>query len=71
MAVHSRTSPCWQQLASGKLSTIRTQHLGTQLMTKRVERSNEPIADKANEIYNFFLKWEKILPAEIQQISKM
>jgi hypothetical protein len=69
MAIPAPQHPCWQKLASGALSKMKTQHLGTQLMTKRLERSSDPVAQKAAEIHAFFSKWEKALPAEVQQLT--
>jgi len=71
MAVPPLNHPCWQRLATGGLSRIKTQHLGTQLMTKRLERSTEPAHAKAAEIHAFFAKWERSLPAEVQQLSTL
>jgi hypothetical protein len=61
--------PCWQRLAEGGLSRIKTQHLGTQLMTKRLERSSDPTSVKAAEIRTFFERWERALPNEVQQLT--
>jgi hypothetical protein len=69
MPVPPANHPCWQKLASGGLSKLRTQHLGTQLMTKRLEKSPDPVPAKAAEIHAFFAKWERILPSEIAQLT--
>jgi len=71
VSVPPSTHPCWQRLATGSLSRLKTQHLGTQLMIKRLERSNDPAAAKALEIQAFFTKWERALPAEIQQLTTL
>lgn len=63
--------PCWQRLASGGLSRLRTQHLGTQLLTKRIERSTDPVSVKAAEICAFFVKWERTLSQEVQQLASL
>jgi len=62
--------PCWLRLANGGLSRITTKHLGTQLMTKRLERSAAPAPDRAAEIHSFFARWERALPNEIAQLSR-
>jgi hypothetical protein len=67
MAVPAPNHRCWQVLAGGALSRIKTQHLGTQFMTKRLERSTDPLPQKAAEIHAFFAKWERVLGQEIQQ----
>jgi hypothetical protein len=63
------TSPCWQRLATGGLQRIKTSHLGTQLLAKRIERSTDPANVKAAEIHAFFVKWERILPNEVAQLT--
>ena len=69
MTIPSPIHPCWQRLATGALSRMKTQHLGTQLMIKRIERSTDPAQAKAQEIQAFFTKWERALPAEVQQLT--
>jgi len=71
MAVPALNHPCWSRLADGALSRLKTQHLGTQLMTKRLQRSADPVHLKAAEIHAFFAKWERALSAEIQQLTAL
>ncbi|PXW99198.1 hypothetical protein C7444_10127 [Sphaerotilus hippei] len=63
------SNPCWQRLATGGLQRLKTNHLGTQLLAKRIERSPDSVAVKAAEIHAFFAKWERILTAELSQIT--
>ena len=63
--------PCWLRLAKGGLSRMKTQHLGTQLMTKRLERSSTSDVEKAHEIYAFFTRWERALPSEVDQLPRL
>jgi hypothetical protein len=69
MSVPAPNHPCWQRLASGGLARLKTQHLGTQLMTKRLERSSDPVSTKATEIHAFFARWERALAPELAQIN--
>lgn len=71
MTVPSAEHPCWQRLAAGALARMQTQHLGTQLMIKRLERSNDPPAAKAREIHAFFARWERALSQEVQQLTRL
>lgn len=71
MTIPAPNHPCWQRLASGGLMRLKTSHLGTQLMAKRLERSADPVAVKAAEIQAFFAKWERVLTAEIQQLTTL
>ncbi len=64
-----QSNPCWQRLANGGLQRIKTSHLGTQLLAKRIERSADPVNVKAAEIHAFFVKWERILPSEVAQLT--
>ena len=71
MAVPPLNHPCWSRLAGGALLRLKTQHLGTQLMTKRLERSAEPVHLKAAEIHAYFAKWERVLATEVQQLATL
>lgn len=62
---------CWQRLASGGLSRLKTQHLGTQLLAKRIERSTDPVPVKVREIQAFFSKWERALANEVAQLATL
>lgn len=71
MALPAPNDPCWRKLAEGALGRLSTQHLGTQLMSKRLERSKDSTQVKAAEILAFFTKWERILGNEIQQLTRL
>ncbi|MBY0454122.1 MAG: hypothetical protein K2Q11_04465 [Burkholderiaceae bacterium] len=71
MAIPSQNHPCWQKLASGGFSKLKTNQLGIQLMGKRLDRSTDSVATKSAEIYAYFVKWERTLEAEIQQLSTL
>jgi hypothetical protein len=62
---------CWQKMASGGMSRLKTQQLGIQLMTKRLERSTESVSTKAAEIHAYFVKWERTLANEVTQLSTL
>ncbi len=71
MPLPAATHPIWQRLAAGAITKIKTQFLAIQLMTKRLEQSSASIATKAGEIYAFFVKFERILVGEIQQLASI
>jgi hypothetical protein len=58
-------------MASGGMSRLKTQQLGIQLMTKRLERSTESVSTKAAEIHAYFVKWERTLANEVTQLSTL
>jgi hypothetical protein len=71
MALPPSNHPCWTRAATGGMARLRTSHLGTQLLSKRLERSSDPTPQKVAEIQAFFTKWERILPNEIAQLPTL
>ena len=71
MSIPDKSHPCWQRLASGGLARLKTQHLGMQLMTQRLELSKAPVLEKAGEVHAFFVKWERSLRSELQQLPSI
>ena len=65
------SAPCWQSLATGGMQRLQTPLLAAQLLAKRVERSNAPIATKAAEIRSLFVKYERLLADEIAQLGRL
>jgi hypothetical protein len=51
------------------MSRLKTTHLGTQMLAKRLECSSDPLPAKASEIHAFFAKWERVLAAELAQVT--
>jgi hypothetical protein len=71
MALPSSSHPCWSRAAGGGLARIQTSNLALQLLVKRLDRSTDPVTQKASEIQAFFTKWERILSAEIDQLNRI
>lgn len=71
MPLPASSHPCWLKLANGGFSKLKTEHLGTQLLAKRLERSPDPASAKAAEIQAFFAKWERTLTNEINQLTSI
>ncbi|AYR23710.1 hypothetical protein [Herbaspirillum rubrisubalbicans] len=71
MALPALHHPCWQKLANGGLAKLESQNLGAQLLVKRLERSQAPIAERAAEVHAFFVKWERILVREISLFNTL
>lgn len=69
MAIPAPNHPCWLKLANGALEKLKTEHLGTQLMIKRITRSADPAAAKASELHAYFSKWERALSREVAQLT--
>lgn len=71
MALPPSTHACWTKLANGGLARVKTENIGIQLLAKRLEKSHDPVTSKAAEIRAFFVKWERALISEINQIMKL
>jgi|GEM_PF-1678754 len=71
MALPSKSAPCWQKLATGGLKRLRTTNLGAQMLSQRLEMSKLSPMQKADEVYDFFVKWERGLANEIAQLSSI
>lgn len=71
MAIPAPHHPCWRKLVSGALEKLKTEHLGTQLLIKRMFRSSDPDTAKASELHTYFTKWERILPGEVAQLTTL
>jgi hypothetical protein len=71
MAIPTPNHPCWQKLANGGLAKLNSQNLGAQLLAKRLERSQAPIAERAAEVHAFFSKWERLLTSELSQLASI
>lgn len=71
MSLPAANSPLWGRLATGGLSRLQTSHLGTQMLIKRLEMSSAAPPAKAQEIYNYFVKWERSLAHELAQLGRL
>jgi hypothetical protein len=71
MAVPAPDHRCWSRLAGGALAKLKTKHLATQLMIKKLEQSHEPVSVKAAELHGFFVRWESALGAELKQLTEL
>jgi hypothetical protein len=69
MCVPSAVHPCWTKLATGELARLRTEQLGLKMLAKRLDRSEQTMPQKAAEIRAYFVKYERILSAEISQLG--
>lgn len=67
MALPPPTAQCWRNLASGGLEKIKSENLGTRMLTKRLQMSPLGVDAKAQEIFAYYTKWERGLANEIAQ----
>ena len=72
--IPGKTSPCWRKLATGE-KKITTTQLGLQMLLKRINGKLTPASPSgeqqvaADELYEFFVKYERILSAEISALG--
>ncbi len=65
------THSCWLRLASNQAPAFQTRQLGLQLLFKRLQHEPLTPAGKALAVHTFFVKYEKILGAEISQLTSL
>ena len=68
-----KTNACWKNLASGK-KPLTTENLGLQMLLKRVlskasASSAAEIEKGAGELFDFFVKYERILVKEVAALK--
>jgi hypothetical protein len=72
--IPNKTNACWRKLATGE-KKIQTTQLGLQMLLKRISSKVTPtapeaeVAAAAGELHDFFVKYEKILSAEISALG--
>lgn len=68
MNIPDRSHPCWGKLAAG-VPGFTPRQLALQLLFTRLGHEAIPMAAKADALHAFFVKYEKILSAELQQLQ--
>lgn len=70
MTIPDRNHPCWLKLAGG-VPGFTPRQLALQLLFTRLRHEAMPPAAKAEALHAFFVKYEKILSAELQQLQAL
>ncbi|MBI2511482.1 MAG: hypothetical protein HYV96_05850 [Opitutae bacterium] len=68
MNIPDRSHPCWAKLAAG-VPGFTPRQLALQLLFTRLRHEAISTAAKADALHAFFVKYEKILSAELQQLQ--
>lgn len=72
--IPNKSSPCWRKIATGE-KKIQTTQLGLQMLLKRINGKINPKSPDgeqqaaADELHDFFVKYERILSAEISGLG--
>jgi hypothetical protein len=68
MSIPDRSHPCWSKLAAG-VPGFTPRQLALQLLFTRLRQEAMAPAAKADAVHAFFVKYEKILSTELQQLQ--
>ena len=71
MTIPPNNHPCWTRLATRGLAGFNTNMLGLQLLFKRLELEAVTGPQKAAMIYDFFVKYGRIMSMEINQLERL
>lgn len=71
MSIPDSTHLCWQKLASNSVPGFTPKQLALQLLFTRLKNETMSVRDKADAIHAFFVKYEKILTAEMNQLRDL
>jgi hypothetical protein len=69
MALPTSNSLCWKQLLSGQRPGFQTKQAALMFLLKKLQGSNEPIEQRTKSLHEFFVKYERVLDAEISQLA--
>lgn len=70
MALPSPHDPCWLRLADAAIPGFTTRQFGLQLLLRRMRDPEAGTLDRGMEVYLFFKKYEPILGAELEQLTR-
>jgi hypothetical protein len=69
MDLPTENAMCWKQLLSGQKPSFQTKHAALMFLLKKLQGSAEPVDQRAKALHEFFSKYERVLSAEISQLT--
>ena len=69
MDLPTANSMCWKQLLSGQKANFQTKHAALMFLLKKLQGSPDPVDQRAKALHEFFAKYERVLTAEISQLT--
>lgn len=70
-AIPDETHPCWQKLATHQVPNFAPKQLGLQFLFTRLSHENMSTLQKAREIHAFFVRYQRILTWEINELQRL
>jgi hypothetical protein len=71
MGIPDPRHTCWLRLASPQAAGFVPKKLALQLLFTRLSHETMPASAKAEAIYTFFVKYEKILSWELNELQRL
>ncbi len=60
---------CWGRLLD-RTSEFQTKHAALNFLLQKLRTSQEPYLQKCQSLHEFFVKYERLLQTEIQQLTR-
>ncbi len=68
MALPTSNATCWKQLLSGQRPGFQTKQAALMFLLKKLQGSNDPVDLRVKALHEFFVKYERVLDAELKQL---
>lgn len=68
MTVPGPDHACWTRLVENQLPLFKPRQAALMFLLKKLQGSSEPIAQRRRALRDFFVKYERVLDAEIGQL---
>lgn len=69
MGIPQLNAMCWKRLLSGQMPQFHTKHAALMLLIKKLQSSGDDIDVRAKALSDFFVKYERVLANEINQLT--
>lgn len=62
---------CWPRLIQSHPTTFKTNQAALMFLLKKLQSSHDPMPQRCQTLHAFFMKYERVLAAEIQQLAQV
>ncbi len=69
MSLPNPEHPCWGRLIDSQLPQFKTRQAALMFLLKKVQNPSEPPQQRKKALYDFFVKYQRVLDAEIAQLT--
>lgn len=70
MSVPPVDHACWPRLIANQVAAFDTSHVALKFLLKRLRGESTPPLTRARELQAFFVKYERLLGAEIRLLQR-